>query len=389
MQAQLLTTVEPLDTGSLLAGHYRILDKVGEGGFGVVYKAQDTKHKRRLVAIKQIDLGGLSPRQIIEATDSYNREVSMLSRFSHRNLPGIYDHFTDPTHWYLVMHYIEGETLDDSLKQTKEGYLSVKEVLAIGVQLSKVLEYLHSCQPPIIFRDVKPANIMRTRWGRLYLIDFGIARQFSPDKTRDTGPLGSPGYAAPEQYGRAQSTKQTDIYGLGATLHTLLTGRDPLDDDPAAPPTQLPGRASQELQHLLDEMRATNTADRPRNMREVKERLLFIRQRRTRLVSIGHRTLSFLIGLLIGSLPYIFLPLVWAFSSPDPNASVLWFVVPVGLLFYYWWFVLICQCGAALSFLFFAHPRRRLLAIGILLMLALIYLAILFGWLPSASSLFN
>ena len=301
----------------------------------------------------------------------------MLSRFSHRNLPGIYDHFTDPTHWYLVMHYIEGETLDDSLKQTKEGYLSVKEVLAIGVQLSKVLEYLHSCQPPIIFRDVKPANIMRTRWGRLYLIDFGIARQFSPDKTRDTGPLGSPGYAAPEQYGRAQSTKQTDIYGLGATLHTLLTaGRWMMISSTAHAATwpRFAGTPAPAGRDAGDEHR------RPTPQHAGSQgTVVFIRQRRTRLVSIGHRTLSFLIGLLIGSLPYIFLPLVWAFSLPDPNASVLWFVVPVGLLFYYWWFVLICQCGAALSFLFFAHPRRRLLAIGILLMLALIYLAIL--WL--------
>ncbi len=117
---------------------------------------------------------------------------------------------------------------------------------------------------------MKPANIMRTRRGRLYLIDFGIARHFRPEKERDTGPLGSPGYAAPEQYGRAQSTEQTDIYGLGVTLHTLLTGRDPLDDDPAVPPTQLPGKAGQELQRLLEVMQATDTADRPRNMREVQ-----------------------------------------------------------------------------------------------------------------------
>jgi eukaryotic-like serine/threonine-protein kinase len=103
----------------MLAGRYRILAKVGEGGFGVVYKARDTKRRHRLVAIKQIDLGGLSPRQIIEATDSYNREVSMLSRLSHRNLPSIYDHFTDHTHWYVVMQYIEGETLEDALKRAK------------------------------------------------------------------------------------------------------------------------------------------------------------------------------------------------------------------------------------------------------------------------------
>ena len=227
MRAQMLTTIESLDAGSRLSGRYRILGKIGEGGFGVVYKARDTKRKRRLVAIKQIDLATLSPRQIIEATDSYNREVTILSQLQHRNLPRVYEHFTDPTHWYLVMQYIEGETLEDYLKRAKGGQLSMKEVCAIGVQLASMLAFLHSLKPPVIFRDVKPANIMRTRFGRLYLIDFGIARRFTLDKTRDTGPLGSPGYAAPEQYGRAQSTEQTDIYGLGATLQTLLTGREP------------------------------------------------------------------------------------------------------------------------------------------------------------------
>src|SRR5947209_20191048 len=93
--------------------------------------------------------------------------------------------------------------------------------------MCKVLEYLNRQQPPVVFRDVKPDNIMRTPMGRLYLIDFGIARRFTEGQSRDTGPLGSPGYAAPEQYGTTQTTPQTDIYGLGATLQTLLTGAEP------------------------------------------------------------------------------------------------------------------------------------------------------------------
>jgi serine/threonine protein kinase len=389
MHAQLLTTVEPLDAGSLLAGRYRILAKVGEGGFGVVYKARDIKRRHRLVALKQIDLGGLSPRQIIEATDSYNREVSMLSRLSHRNLPRIYDHFTDPTHWYVVMQYIEGETLEDSLKRAKGGHLPLKQVRAIGVQLSNVLSYLHAQTPSIIFRDVKPANIMRTRKGRLYLIDFGIARRFNPGKKRDTGPLGSPGYAAPEQYGRAQSTEQTDIYGLGVTLQHLLTGKEPLDAEPATPPTSQPHPASQQLQQVLAEMQATDAFWRPPNMWDVKKRLLFIQPGNPRLVSIRQKAFPLLIGLFIGSLPYIFLPLVWLFSSPDPNASAPWFLVPVGLLFSLWPFVLICQCMVALSFLLVARSHQRWISCGILLMLALIFLAIFFGWLPPASSLIH
>ena len=389
MHAQLLTTVEPLDAGSLLAGRYRILAKVGEGGFGVVYKARDIKRRHRLVAIKQIDLGGLSPRRIIEATDSYNREVSMLSRLSHRNLPRIYDHFTDPTHWYVVMQYIEGETLEDSLKRAKGGRPPLKQVRAIGVQLSNVLTYLHAQTPSIIFRDVKPANIMRTRWGRLYLIDFGIARHFSPDKKRDTSPLGSPGYAAPEQYGRAQSTEKTDIYGLAVTLQHLLTGKEPLDAQLATLPIGQPHPASQQLQQLLAEMQATEAFWRPLNMWDVKKRLLFIQPGNPRLVSLRQKAFPLLLGLFIGSLPYIFLPLVWLFSSPDPNASAPWFLVPVVLLFSLWPFVLISQCAVALSFLLVARSHQRWISYAILLMLALIFLAILFGWLPPASSLIH
>ncbi len=97
------------------------------------------------------------------------------------------------------------------------------------MQLSTVLRYLHTHQPPIIFRDVKPANVMRTATGHLYLIDFGIARHFTPGQSRDTSALGSPGYAASEQYGKAQTTVQFDIYSLGATLQTLLTGKDPVE----------------------------------------------------------------------------------------------------------------------------------------------------------------
>src|SRR2546423_13424254 len=138
------------------------------------------------------------------------------------------------------MKYMEGETLKAYLRRAKGALLPLKQVRVIGVQISNVFYSLHAKPPPIFFGDVNPANIMRTRRGRLYLIDFGIARHFNPDKKRDTGPLGSPGYAAPEQYGRAQSTAQTDIYGLGATLQTLLTGKEPLDDEPDTPPTGKP-----------------------------------------------------------------------------------------------------------------------------------------------------
>lgn len=257
---------------TLLHNRYEVLGKAGTGGFGAVYKARDTRHNNRLVAIKAIELDTLSASQAIEATDTFNRELHLLSSLDHAHLPTVYEHFTDATHWYLVMDFIDGEPLDVYLHQMPE--LPVREVIDIGLQLCDVLGYLHQRQPPIIFRDVKPANIIRTPGGRIYLIDFGIARRFTPGQKRDTTPLGSPGFAAPEQYGNAQTTPRTDIYGLGATLHFLLTGHDP-----ATTPFQLPPLLSlrpalpHTLAALIRSMLALDPDQRPQDMTTIQQDL--------------------------------------------------------------------------------------------------------------------
>src|SRR5216683_2714232 len=151
----------------------------------------------------------------------------ILSDLKHPNIPRIYAHFTDPEHWYLVIDFIEGETLEEYRVKAPGACLPLERVLDIGIQLCIVLDYLHNHQPPIIFRDVEPANIMLTPAGKLYLIDFDVARYFKPGKARDTIAFGSPGFAAPEQYGKAQTTPRSDIYSLGVTLYQLLTGNDP------------------------------------------------------------------------------------------------------------------------------------------------------------------
>jgi serine/threonine protein kinase len=263
--------------GTLLMTRYRIIEQVGEGGFGVVYKAQDRK-RGRVVAIKQITLAALSPREIIDATDSYNRETTILPRLEHRNLPHLYDHFTDPEHWYIVMEYIEGQTLEEALAEAKDGRLPLKQVLKIARDLCDVLAYLHSQQPAIIFRDVKPGNIMLTRYGHVYLIDFGIARRYRAEQKRDTGALGSPGYAAPEQYGSSQSNTRTDIYGLGATLQTLLTGKEPTEGADIDTEAELPGT----LKTLIRQMLEHNPDLRPHSMARVKEELETVKQEFTK-----------------------------------------------------------------------------------------------------------
>ena len=277
------------DTGkteaeSLLKGRYRILTQVGTGGFGAVYKARDTLAAGQgtaIIAIKQVNLRGLTPQEIIEATDGFHREVLLLSNLEHVNLPHIYDSFTDPEHWYLVMDFIGGETLEQYLRHTTAGSspattrsLPLDEVFSIALQLCHVLHYLHTRQPPIIFRDLKPANVMRAPEGNLYLIDFGIARQFKPGQAKDTMPFGSPGYAAPEQYGKAQTTPQSDLYSLGALLHQVLSGEDPAETPFRFAPLRLYGTAGlAELEALIMRMVDMDPGKRPASAAEVKEEL--------------------------------------------------------------------------------------------------------------------
>jgi len=275
---QSLTGDEEAAQKTLLKDRYRLLVQVGTGGFGAVYKALDTHASDAIVAIKRINLDGLTPQGMIEATDGFHREVHLLSGLQHASLPRIRATFTDAQHWYLVMDFIEGETLETYLKRrfvsSQRQSLPVDEVLTIGVRLCPVLEYLHTRQPPIIFRDLKPSNVMRTPDGRLVLIDFGIARFFTPGKPKDTIPFGSPGYAAPEQYGKAQTTPQADIYSLGALLHHLLTG-----DDPAETPFHFallgPQDSSTEsaLDRLIHRMVDVDASRRPASISEVREEL--------------------------------------------------------------------------------------------------------------------
>ena len=260
-----------LNQGTMLAGRYRILTQVGEGGFGTVYKARDRRKYGKIVAIKEINMAALSVQEKIEVTDSFNREITLLSKLRHKSLPRIHDQFTDPEHWYIVMDYIEGQTLEELLARTPEGRLSVSQVARIGVALCDVLSYLHNQNPPIIYRDVKPGNIMLTFWDRLYMIDFGIARRYRAGQLRDTRSLGSPGYAAPEQYGRAQTTTQTDIYGLGATLQTLLIGKEPLEIRLQGIPQDV--HIPQKLQALIEQMMDPDPFRRPQ-MAEVRRSLM-------------------------------------------------------------------------------------------------------------------
>ncbi|HWZ18513.1 MAG TPA: serine/threonine-protein kinase [Ktedonobacteraceae bacterium] len=274
---------------TLFRNRYFIMSKVGAGGFGSVYKATDIQSGDRLVAIKEVSLLGLHPQAMIEATTTFQREVSLLSHLDHPNLPRVYEHFQTTGQWFLVMDFIAGETLEQYQSKALNGHLLLSEVLDIGLQLCTVLDYLHSHQPPIVFRDLKPANIMRAPTGQLYLIDFGIARYFKPGQAKDTVALGSLGYAAPEQYGKAQTTPRADIYSLGAVLHQLLTTSDPSEapfrflplrpkspqshSDPGSLSTSMVDVLVNKLERLIASMLAMDVNERPPDVASVKQEL--------------------------------------------------------------------------------------------------------------------
>jgi serine/threonine protein kinase/Tfp pilus assembly protein PilF len=263
-------STETLPDQTLLAGRYQLLKRIGQGGMGAVYKAADTRFNNRPVAIKEMSSSGLTPTRLQEAEAAFEHEAHLLADLLHPNLPRIYEHFAENDRSYLVMDFIEGQTLEEYLEQKGGGPLPVEQVITWAEQLCDVLNYLHSHQPPIIFRDLKPANVMISDSGHVYLIDFGIARFFKPGKQHDTVALGSPGYAAPEQYGKAQSTPRSDIYSLGALLHHLLTGVDP-SEQPFffRDASQLNPAIDPAFDALLKQMLAMDSDRRPASALEV------------------------------------------------------------------------------------------------------------------------
>lgn len=213
---------------TVLAGRYIILRRVGRGGMGAVYQAADDRITGKHWAIKEMsDSAITNPLEKRQAVVAFQQEAMMLATLDHSNLPKVTDNFSERGKQYLVMDFIEGETLEERIDREDDKPLPVDDVLKWANQLCDVLEYLHGREPPVVFRDLKPANVMVTPEGMVKLIDFGIARLFKPGKVADTAFFGTAGYAPREQYGKGQTDARSDVYALGATLYHLLTGDDP------------------------------------------------------------------------------------------------------------------------------------------------------------------
>lgn len=214
-----------LKIGSIIDGKYKILNKVGQGGMSVVYLAMNEKANKQW-AIKEVRKDGVKDFELIK--QGLIVETDMLKKLSHPSLPSIVDVIEDDNTFLIVMDYIQGNPLSKTLEEY--GAQSQENVVEWAKQLCDVLGYLHSRKPPIIYRDMKPANVMLKPDGSITLIDFGTAREYKSKNIADTTCLETIGYAAPEQFGgMGQTDARTDIYCLGATLYHLVTGMNPCE----------------------------------------------------------------------------------------------------------------------------------------------------------------
>lgn len=235
------------EIGSVIDGKYEILRKIGQGGMSVVYLAMDT-HLNKQWAVKEIRKKGNGKDDVV-IVNSLLAEANMMKKLDHPSLPRIVDIIDNGETIFVVMDYIEGESLDKILLEY--GPQPEELVIAWAKQLCDVLSYLHSQKPPIIYRDMKPANIMLKPEGNIKIIDFGIAREYKEQSLADTTVLGTKGYAPPEQYS-GQTDARSDIFALGMTMHHLLTGIDPRGGEKYVPVRMWNPELSEGIEIIID-----------------------------------------------------------------------------------------------------------------------------------------
>lgn len=219
-----------LQANTVLQRRYKILGVLGGGGMGTVYQARDLNFPdvRKLVAVKEMLNPTTDPALHSSTLKTFQREANILATLNHPAIPKIFDFFDQNDRVYLVMEYINGSDLETLLSKTKE--LPIEKIIEWSIDLCDVVEYLHTQQKPIVFRDMKPSNIMIDSFGKIRLIDFGIAKIFDSGVKKHTM-IGTEGYCAPEQY-KGDVTTLSDVYSMGATLHHVLTRKDPRLEPP-------------------------------------------------------------------------------------------------------------------------------------------------------------
>ncbi len=269
-----LTQLQP---GATLQDRYLILGILGAGGMSAVYQGRDLHFPNvtKLVAVKEMVNLAADPTMYEMIVRNFEREADLLATLSHPAIPRIYDYFSQASSSYLVMEFIEGKDLEAIVTEA-EDFLPEEQVVGWALELCEVLTYLHSHKPqPVVFRDMKPSNVMIDNHSNVRLIDFGIARVFQPGQKGTM--IGTEGYSPPEQY-RGEASPAGDIYALGATLHHLLTRRDPRAEAPFSfaerPIRQINPRVSPELEAVIDAALPYDPKDRYPSAEAMRQALL-------------------------------------------------------------------------------------------------------------------
>ncbi|WP_147380249.1 serine/threonine protein kinase [Oceanobacillus picturae] len=202
--------------GDILREKYKVVEHIATGGMSEVYRVQEVNNSFQEWAVKISNMSSKLSRKLID-------ETKLLSELDHPILPRVADFFQDDNYFYLVLEYVEGVSLAEFLEDDSNE-LKLEDIVNIGVQLCDVLYYLHTRKPhPIIYRDLKPGNILLKKDAQITLIDFGISRKYQEKQMRDTVQIGTVGFAAPEQFEKKQTDKRTDLFSLGALLYYLLS----------------------------------------------------------------------------------------------------------------------------------------------------------------------
>ena len=271
------TPRKQLESGVTLVKRYLIQDVIGVGGMGSVYRARDLHFPNvvKLVAVKEMI--NTAPDPVVRQTivQNFEREANLLATLNHPAIPRIYDYFSNDDRSYLVLEYIHGKDLEEVITENN-GFLGEDQVLTWAIELCDVLSFLHNHKPdPIIFRDMKPSNVMIDHNGDVKLVDFGIAKTFQVGQKGTM--IGTEGYSPPEQY-RGEATPLADLYALGATLHHALSRRDPRMEPPFSfeerPLRKINPSVSAELETVVETSLQYNPEDRFQTADEMKDSLM-------------------------------------------------------------------------------------------------------------------
>jgi len=280
---------QTLSIGTVLRDRYEIVELVGQGGMGAVYRADDIRLRGRICAVKEILPELISaPGMEGQTHDQFYREASTLARLDQPNLPKVSDYFAEGDREYLVMDFVPGSDLRQLLEEARrrDTFLDEPTVLSWAAQLCEALSYLHTQEPPVLHRDIKPSNIKLTPRGLVKLVDFGLVKLLQPDESRTVTVVqgrGTVAYTPLEQYGgdTGHTDVRSDLYSLGATLYHLLTGQPPADakqrflrPGSLIPPRDLNPRISPRVERAILAAMAQHPDDRPATA-EACRQLLF------------------------------------------------------------------------------------------------------------------